>query len=238
LKTALFIGAADISDLLQYLSKVISVSGKKVLLVDGTEEKYIRYGTPLPSETLKVVEFEGFDVAVGFETLTELDGYLAEHPQYDTVILHFSGNKFLGKGDLSRFEAKYIATTSEKMSIDKTVRAIRTLFEGTSKEDPHVEFTRIAVNSVESNIAYDYLESVLSSLPIEWAEDVIELFFDEVDLTVKINNQHNGKINIRKLSRNYKRVIQELSEKLTDLQEREIKPAMKQIMRRTFAWGK
>lgn len=39
MKLALFIGATDITDLLHYTSKVITTTGKRVLLVDGTDEQ-------------------------------------------------------------------------------------------------------------------------------------------------------------------------------------------------------
>ncbi|MCM3130593.1 MULTISPECIES: hypothetical protein [unclassified Paenibacillus] len=238
MKNALFIGSTDISDLLQYASKILTVSGKKVLLVDGTEERYIRYGTPLPNENIKVVEFEEFDVAVGFEDIKELDEYLVEHHQYESIILHFSGNKFLEWNDFQRFDHKYIATSSEKMSLDKTIRSLQTLYEETEKDEQQIQFTKIVVNGIESDLASEYLETVLGPLPIKWAEEVIELYFDEIDYSIKVNNQHEGKINIRKLSRHYKRALEDLSEALSDMETREMKAVMKQVIRRSYGWGK
>lgn len=234
MNNALFIGATDISDLLHYLSKIIAVSGKKVLLIDGTEERFIRFGTPLPSKTIKIVEFEGFDVAIGFNTLSELDKYLGKNHQYETLILHTSGKDFIEKSDLSRFESKFIATTSEKMSLDKTIIAIHFLLDGTTQ----FEFTKISINTIESNVSSDFLERVLSGLQIQWSIETIELFYDEVDYSIKVNNQHEGKIEMRRLSRNYKAVLKELVQVLTVLEKRELKSVIKQVSRRSSAWGK
>lgn len=232
MKLALFIGATDITDLLHYTSKVITTTGKRVLLVDGTDEQYIRYGTPLPNETLKVVEFEGFDVAIGFKEINELEVFLAEEPAYDHVIVQISEPKFLGNYDLSRFENRFISTTSEKRSIEKTLTVLHALLDGTENESKF-EFMRIAMNRVETDIADDYLETLLSSYPIEWVDEVIEIFFDEDDYRNKINYQHSGKINIRRLSRSYKNAIQDICEKLTGLGPREIKRTFKISKRRT-----
>ncbi|RRJ54892.1 hypothetical protein EHV15_35565 [Paenibacillus oralis] len=238
---ALFFGASDISDLLQYVSKVIAASGKKVLLVDGTNEKYIQYGTPIPSSKLKIVEFESFDVGIDFSSFNELESFLEKNQQYDLLIVHCDKSSFIKKEDLNKFEFKYVATSSEKMSIDKTVDAITSILEQdyhTDENTTKMLFTEIFVNYVEVNMAQDYLEMILEKLPITWSEEPYELFFDEVDYSTKINNQHEGKINIRRLSRNYKKVVQQISEEISGLEDKEVKLAIKQIMRRSFAWGK
>ncbi|MGV2887627.1 hypothetical protein [Paenibacillus taichungensis] len=241
MKKALFLGATDISDLLQYVSKVIAVSGKKVLLVDGTNEKYIQYGTPMASSKLDVFEFEGFDVAVGYDKFSELETFLDKNHQYEHLIVHCDKNSFMSKEDLNKFEIRYVATSLEKMSIEKTVEVMTSIFgqvEQTDESSTKMPFTQLFVNNVETNMADDYLEMILGPLPISWSEEPYELFYDEVDYATKINNQNEGKINLRRLSRNYKKVVQFISEEISGLEVKEIKPAMKQVMRRSFAWGK
>lgn len=242
MKKALFIGATDISDLLQYVSKVIATSGKKVLLVDGTNEKYIQYGTPLPSSNLKIVEFEGFDVAIDYKNLSEIEKFLDNNQQYEQLIVHTDICSFVTKEDLDKFDCKYIATSQEKVSIDKTVEVMNSIFDQYENDEEgnnsKFHFTKLFVNNVDSNIAQDFLEVILGPLPITWSEEPFELLYDEVDYATKINNQHEGKINIRRLSRNYRNVLQKISEEISGLEVKEVKPAMKQVMRRSFAWGK
>jgi len=241
MKKALFIGSVDISDLLLYVSKIITTSGKKVLLVDGTTEKYIQYNTPKPSSKLSIVEFDGFDVAVGYNTFKEIETYLVQNQQYEQLIVHCSNVSFVQKADLNKFDFKYIATSQEKISLDKTVEYLASIF-GTSKtkdnDSENIQFSQVFVNYTDANMAQDYLETVLGTLPVSWSEEPYEILYDEVDYSTKINNQHEGKINIRRLSRNYKKIIQRISEEIAGLELKEIKPAMKQVMRRSFAWGK
>ncbi|MNP25601.1 hypothetical protein D3C76_1184180 [compost metagenome] len=94
-------------------------------------------------------------------------------------------------------------------------------------------FSKIDLNRVDSNIADNYLETIVSNLPLGWSEEPIELLFDEIDYATKIDNQHNGTINIRKISRNYKRVIQLISSEITGLDGKPIRTAMKLTMRRS-----
>ncbi|MEK4372325.1 hypothetical protein [Paenibacillus sp. FSL R5-0473] len=241
MKRSLFLGSADISDLLQYVGKVISISGRKVLLVDGTTEKYIQNNTPTPMTTsqMKVVEFDGFDVAVGYETFDEIETLVAKN-DYEQLIVHCSDISFLNKEEFNSFHTKYIAATPEKMSIDKTVDLVKVLFgkEHSDGKSPKTDVTKISVNHVEGNIAEDYLETILTDLPISWSEEPFELLHDEIDYVTKINNQHQGKINIRRLSKNYKGIIKKLTAEISELETNLIKSSMKELTRRSFAWGK
>lgn len=241
MKRTLFIGAVDISDLLQYISKIITVSGKKVLLVDGTKEQFIRYATPLPSPDIDVVDFEGFDVAFGFESNSEIETFLSKNKEYEHLIVHCSNDSFIKMDDLKTFDNKYVVTSQEKVSIDKTVEIISSIcshYLKKEQEDSKIHFTKIQVNFVDTNMAEDYLETILEAFPITWSEEEYELLLDEVDYSTKISNQNEGTINIRRLSRNYKRVLQQISQQVTSLEVKDVKPAMKHVMRRSFAWGK
>ncbi|MBY0217936.1 hypothetical protein [Paenibacillus illinoisensis] len=241
MKRSLFLGSADISDLLQYVGKVISTSGKKVLLVDGTTEKYIQYNTPTPmaNSQMKVIEFDGFDVAIGYETFKEVETFLTKN-DYDQLIVHCSNVSFMSKEEFNSFHTKYIAVTPEKMSIDKTIDLVKVLFrkETSNGQGPKTDVTKISVNHVEGNIAEDYLEAILTDLPISWSEESFELLHDEVDYVTKINNQHQGKINIRRLSKNYKEIIKRITAEISELEASLLKNSMKEITRRSFAWGK
>ena len=232
MKYALFVGASDISDLLQYISKVITSSGRKALLVDATVERFIYYGTPIPDPKMKLIEFEGFEVCSGYSTLSELETSLSDNTRYDHVIIHCSTPNFVNGDDLTKIENKYVATTTEKWSIEKTVGVMESFFDEQGKLSVDC-FSKIIVNNVDSNISDDYLETVLSNLPLGWSDEPFELIFDEIDYATKINNQHNGTINIRKLSRNYKQVVRRISKEITGLEAKDMKVAMKIAMRRS-----
>jgi hypothetical protein len=237
-KYALFVGASDISDLLQYISKVITTSGRKVLLVDATIERFIFYGTPIPDKQMKLIDFENFDIATGYSTLSELKKSISDNLRYDHVIIHCDILGFLNRKDLSKIENKYVATTQEIWSIQKTAEVMESLFDGNEKESNNEFFTKIFVNNVETNIADNYLETILSNLHIGWCDEPFELLYDEIDFATKINNQHNGKLNIQKISKNYKNIIHHICKEITDLESKAIKMAMKNSMRRSKIWVK
>jgi hypothetical protein len=233
----LFMGACDFSDFLQYTSKLLSLTGKKVLLVDATEERYIYYGTPNPGVGLEVLEHEGFDVAGHFESMESLENYMSAD-NYDHLIVHCHSTTFLKKPDISKFNLRYVVTTNERISLEKTVYMFKQLFSESVDDKTITSFTKIFANNVASDLSDTYLETVLSGLPITWSEGSLELLFDEVDYVTKINNQHNGKIELRRLSKYFRKTLFTVIEEISQLDTKEIKLAFKQVKRRTLAWGK
>ena len=73
-----FIGAYDKTDFILYLAKILVEMGKRVLMVDATLTQKAKYIVPVikPSKTY-VTEFEGIDIAVGFENFDSIKQYLA-----------------------------------------------------------------------------------------------------------------------------------------------------------------
>ena len=73
-----FIGVYDKTDLVLGIAKILVEAQKKVLVIDATEIQKSRYVVPVINPTKSyITEFEGIDVAVGFETLENIKQYLA-----------------------------------------------------------------------------------------------------------------------------------------------------------------
>ena len=72
-----FIGAYDKTDFILYIAKILTEMGQRVILVDATLTQKAKYIVPVikPSKSY-VTEFEGIDIAVGFETFEEIKQYL------------------------------------------------------------------------------------------------------------------------------------------------------------------
>ena len=77
MKKIAFIGSYDKTDFLLYVAKMMTVLGKKVLIVDSTIIQKAKYVVPVihPTKTY-VTEFEEIDVAVGFNDMDEVRAYL------------------------------------------------------------------------------------------------------------------------------------------------------------------
>ena len=72
-----FIGAYDKTDLILYLARILSASGKKILFIDSTITQKAKYVVPEISPVKSyVTNFENIDVAVGFEDYFGIKEYL------------------------------------------------------------------------------------------------------------------------------------------------------------------
>ena len=72
-----FVGAYDKTDIILYIAKIISLIGKKVLVIDSTINQKAKYVVPVINPTKSyITEFEGMDIAVGFNNLQQIQEYL------------------------------------------------------------------------------------------------------------------------------------------------------------------
>ena len=72
-----FIGAVDKIDLILYVAKLLEETKKKVLVVDATILQKAKYIVPaiFPTKSY-VTDFNGIDVAVGFDGLDDIENYI------------------------------------------------------------------------------------------------------------------------------------------------------------------
>ena len=72
-----FVGAYDKTDVILYIAKIISLIGKKVLVIDSTVNQKAKYVVPVINPTKSyITNFEGMDIAVGFNNLQQIQEYL------------------------------------------------------------------------------------------------------------------------------------------------------------------
>ena len=77
MKKIAFVGSYEKTDFLLYVAKIMTVLGKRILLVDASIIQKAKYVVPvIHPTTTYITEFEGIDVAVGFSDLEEIRNYL------------------------------------------------------------------------------------------------------------------------------------------------------------------
>ena len=76
MKKIAFIGGYDKADIILYVSKILSIIGKKVLVVDTTLIQKTKYIIPTMTPTAKyVTTYDKIDIAIGFDDMEELGKY-------------------------------------------------------------------------------------------------------------------------------------------------------------------
>lgn len=202
MKKIAFIGAYDKTDFLLYVAKIMTVLGKKVLIIDSTIMQKTKYVVPvIHPTTTYVTEFEEIDVAVGFSDMDEVRAYLGygtidEFP-YDYCLLDV--DTYEGYCNFGAQEAlkNYFVTSFDVYSLKRGIEALSGL-------QQKITLTKILFSRDMLQEEDEYLEFLAMSCDIEWEKEKIYLPFDRGDQSVIIENQRTSKINFRNLSAQYK----------------------------------
>lgn len=200
-----FIGAYDKTDFILYIAKLLVEMNKRVLLVDATLTQKAKYIVPVikPSKTY-VTEFEGIDIAVGFENFQEIKQYLALPTtielNYDIALIDLDTQEKVKTFEIETFEKNYFVTSFDMYSIKRGLESIDELT--TPVNATKVLFSKEALKEED-----DYLNFLSLGSKIVWNEEKIYLPFEVGDQTIIYNNQRVSKIKFRRLSNQYKEGI-------------------------------
>ena len=197
-----FIGAYDKIDFVMYLAKILVESGKKVLLVDGTTLQKAKYIVPAikPSKTY-ITEFEGIDIAIGFEDFDEIKQYLALPAMaaipYDIALVDIDKPEASEEFKIEEFDLNYFVTSFDMYSIKRGIESI------TNISQP-ITATKVLFTNIMSKEEDDYLNFLSLGSKINWDEERIYFPFEVGDQAVIYNNQRVAKIKFKRLSNQYK----------------------------------
>ena len=197
-----FIGAYDKIDFVMYIAKILVESGKKVLIVDGTILQKAKYIVPSikPSKTY-ITEFEGIDVAIGFDSFDNIKQYLALPAMaklpYDIALVDIDRTDAADNFRIEEFDQNYFVTSFDMYSIKKGMESICNI-------DQPIIATKVLFTNEMSKEEDDYLNFLSLGSKIKWEEERIYFPFEVGDQAVIYNNQRVAKIKFKKLSNQYK----------------------------------
>ncbi len=202
MKKIAFIGSYDKTDFLLYVAKIMTLIGKKILIIDSTITQKAKYVVPVikPVRTY-ITEFESIDVAIGFSNMTELRNHLGittdDQMPYDYALLDI--DTFIG---YCAFEAKdtikkYFVTSFDVYSLRRGIEVLASL------QEP-INITKVLFSRDMLKEEDEYLEYLAIGCKINWEKEKIYFPFDRGDQSTIIENQRTAKINFRNLSAQYK----------------------------------
>lgn len=232
MKCIQMLGTIDKSDLILYISKVLAEVGKKVLLVDGTLDKKLQYSIHIEGEQ-KITEFEGFDISLSFTSYESIVDYVnhMKNDKYDILLVDTDDPSFINHEQYLLAHKRYFVTNYDRLCIEGNLRLMSGI-NSTEEKPSYVEVERIILNSVECGIDENYLNMQFANHNILWPEESFFLPIDEVDYALKIGNQHNKRISLRRLSRPYRALLEGVIQQILDCDTRYARTAVKQAQRR------
>ncbi len=197
-----FIGAYDKIDLIMYISKILVATGKKVIVIDSTINQKAKYIVPVIKPTMSyVTEFEGIDVAVGFNNLNEIKEYLGMplHAEldYDLALIDIDNYDGIEEYDMINAEKNYFVTSFDAFSLKRGLEILSGLKQ-------IMKLTKVLYAKGATKEEDDYLNYLSLGYKVEWEEERVYFPFEVGDQSVIVENQRVAKIKFRKLSNQYK----------------------------------
>ncbi len=225
-----FIGAYDKTDLILYLARILSASGKKILFIDSTITQKAKYVVPEISPVKSyVTNFENIDVAVGFEDYFGIKEYLGMPPHadlgYDYAFLDIDDAQKLENFQIDPNDVNYFVTSFDLYSLKRGLEVLSNLKD--KLKLTKVLFTREALQEED-----DYLNFLSMGYKIEWSDDIVYFPLEIGDQSVTIENQRASRIKYKKLSLQYRdNLLYMLEQIVGDKEYSTVKKVYKQLER-------
>ena len=223
-----FIGAYDKTDIILNIAKVLTLAGKKVLVVDNTITQKCKYIVPVinPTRTY-VTSYEEIDVAVGFSSIDNLKQYLGldenESLDYDYMIVDTDSFEGVAKFGLQGAEKDYFVTVFDAYSLKKGIEILSQL--GVPTRVTRIFFSKDMLKEEE-----DYFDYLALGIKAIWNEEKLYFLLENGDLPAIIENQRLSKIRLRNMSNEYRENIAFLVNDIDkDIGDKKIKSIIKEL---------
>ena len=223
-----FIGVYDKTDLILGIAKILVEAQKKVLVIDATEIQKSRYVVPVINPTKSyITEFEGIDVAVGFETLENVKQYLAIEGEdkfdYDYMLIDTDDYKGIVGFNLPDAEKIYYITSFDAYSLKKGIEVLGQI------EIP-LHMMKLFFSKEMLKEEEEYFDYLALGLKVIWNEEKLYFLLENGDRAAITENQRVSRIKFRNLSNEYRENVEYLVHDIEkEIDERKIKTIMKNL---------
>ncbi len=228
MKTVGLIGGYDKSDLILYMAKILTMSEKKVLVVDTTVCRKLQYIVPAIKPTKSyITEFEGFDVAVGFKNFDEITKYLGTDMKslpYDLAIVDIDSVEATKEFEIEKNYKNCFVTAFDLYSLKRGMEILSTL------EKP-VKMSKVLFSQNFLKEENEYLDYLSLGYKVSWESEIFTFPIEVGTYSVMIENQIISRITIKKLSAQFKNNLSYFISMIfnDDVNEGQVKKAMRNI---------
>lgn len=195
-----FIGAYDKTDMLLNLAKILTAINNKVLIVDSTINQKARYVVPAINPTVSyITSFEDIDVAIGFNSIEEIENYMgiSGNLPYDILLVDADTIEKVEGFDLNTANKNYFVTSFDIYSLRRGTEILGGL-------KVPINLTKVLFAKGILKEDDDYLNFLALGHKVIWDEERIYFPIENGDYDAIIENQRVQKIKFKKLSIQYK----------------------------------
>ena len=228
MKKISFIGVYDKTDLVLYISKVLKELGNKILVVDATTNQKARYVVPVinPTKTY-ITDFDGIDVAVGFEDINDIKKYLGiqenEDLDYDYLMVDTDNLEGILKFQLQSSDKNYFVASFDVYSLKKGIEILNQI-------NIPLHMTRIFYSKEMLKEEEEYFDYLSLGIKVVWEEEKIYFLLENGDQPAIFENQRIEKIKFKNLSNEYRENVVFLIRNIDkNIEEKKIRNIIKNI---------
>lgn len=231
-----FVGYVNKTELVINLAKVLSITGKSVLVIDGTLEERMRYTIPAfnNSEKEYLVNFDGVDYALGFRSIDAIKEYICKKTSdadtYDIILIDIdnvdSYKDFRNEDEFSRtfFFIEYL-----NISFGKNIKLLETI---TSYSENKPVLTQVLYKQYVTRTSEKYFNNLIMEYPVEWNERYYELPFLDQDKIADIEMQQSGYMDINRHTKQFISMVTDMAADIVgDIQAADIRRMIKSYSR-------
>ena len=197
-----FVGVYDKTDTLLYTAKILRCLQKRVLVIDSCKMQKARYVVPSIAPTINyVTTFEGFDIAVGFQNINQIKGYLGktreEELDYDIVLIDVDSIENFEGFEIELSDNLFFATGFDLYTLKKGLEILYGL-------NQPVPMTKMLFANKVLKQDNEYLDFLAKDVKILWNENIISILTSDTDNLVFAENQRVERLKYKNLSANFK----------------------------------
>ncbi len=221
-----FVGAYDKTDFIIYMAKILTVLGKKVLVVDSTNNQKAKYIVPVINPTKAyVTQYENFDVSVGFKNFDDIASYLGVERVgnlYDVALLDIDESKTFNDFEMRNSTKNYFVTSFDLFSLKKGLEVLTGLEETT-------KMTKVLFSKNANAEENEYLNFLSMNYKVMWDDEIIYFPIDRGDLSAIIENQRLSCIKFRDFTEEFMAGFSILAQEITGVGLNDLKKVFKII---------
>ena len=223
-----FIGVYDKIDLILCIAKILTMAGQKVIVADATIMQKCKYVVPAINPTKSyITEYEGIDVAVGFDSIENIRQYLGleenEEMQYDIMLVDTDNYDTVVDYSLQSAERLYYLTSFDAYSLKKGIEILERL-------QVPLHMTKIFYSKEMLKEEEDYFDFLSLGLKIVCDENKLYFLLENGDQAAIIENQRVSKIKLKNLSNSYRENVIFLANDIdSQIGERKIRSIAKNL---------
>lgn len=228
MKKYVFLGSYDKTDMLLYIAKILTLMGKKVILIDTTILKKSRYIVPtMVHEKQYITSYENIDVAIGFESFDAIRKYqnnaFGGETEYDIAILDIDRAIAYQKFGIEKLDKHYFVTSFDVYNLKRGIQIL-------SQVNNQAKITKIYFTKDMLSEEDEYLNFLAKDFEINWDKKNIVFFpFETSDQNTIFINQRTGRIQMKGLSSIYVDAILFLVEEISGEGNAKVKKAYKML---------